>query len=210
MNYDTTMNTVGGDLLAQGTICQPADNLLGAMNPYKTAAAATPLATAEAANPTSSVFIAAATAYATAEGGGALAPTDDGYAAALGPHFPAAVGARVVEMINACKPTDPDPAPCANPAGCGVNADPDVMPWCKYDFLPDVEHSGSCALSNSYDMFADPDFPGLPMLLVAVPTWIMVLVFLIMECTSIKDSDAMELNATSAPDEGKDPEENAP
>ena len=42
------------------------------------------------------------------------------------------------------------------------------------------------------DMFADPPFPGLPLLLVAIPTWVMVLVFLVMECTKVKDSCAMD------------------
>ena len=29
VNYDTTMNVIGNGLLAGGTMCQPADNLLG-------------------------------------------------------------------------------------------------------------------------------------------------------------------------------------
>ena len=58
VNYDTDMNVIGGGLLAGGTMCQPADTLLGAMNPYKTQAAATPLAMAEAADPTSADFAA--------------------------------------------------------------------------------------------------------------------------------------------------------
>ena len=40
VNYDTDMNVIGGTFLANGTMCQPAENLLGAMNPYKTQAAA--------------------------------------------------------------------------------------------------------------------------------------------------------------------------
>ena len=99
------------------------------MNPYTTAAAATPVATAEAADSTSTVFAAAAAAYATAAGADALTAADGAaYVTALGGHFPAAVGARVGELVTACKPTDPDPGPCAIADGCGDNAAPAAMP----------------------------------------------------------------------------------
>ena len=196
------MNVVGGGLLAGGTMCQPADTLLGAMNPYKTQAAATPIATAEAADPTSSVFAAAATAYA--DGGGTLTSADAGYADALTEHFPAAIGARVGAMVLGCKPTDPSPAPCTNPDGCGVNANLTAMPWCKYDFLPDVEDSGSCGLQKTWDMFADPPFPGLPWLILSIPAWLTVLIYLVMECTSIKDSCAMDTDEKEEEKDGAD------
>ena len=95
-------------------------------------------------------------------------------------------------MVVGCKPTDPSPAPCASfPDGCGVNANLTAMPWCKYDFLPDVEDSGPCGLQNTWDMFADPPFPGLPWLILSIPFWLVVLIYLVMECTSIKESCAM-------------------
>ena len=210
VNYDTDMNVVGGDLLAGGTMCQPADTLLGAMNPYKTQAAATPIAMAEAAAPSADnggvagpLFVEAATAYAI--GGGTLTAADAGYAEAVTPFVTEAVTARVGAMVLGCKPTDPSPAPCASfPDGCGVNANLTAMPWCKYDFLPDVEDSGSCGLQKTWDMFADPPFPGLPWLILSIPAWLTVLIYLVMECTSIKDSCAMDTDEKEEEKDGAD------
>ena len=230
MNFDTDMNVIGGGLLDNGAMCQPAGTLLGAMNPYKTQVGATALAmasagtfqadaTALAAAPSGELFVAAFTAYATGGGtmtgaevatcGGtatdtsatpdcaaafsAAADTTDascpagctyaeGFAEVITPFITDAVTLRTTELITAevvrligeCKPT-----------ASGNSA----AEYCKYDFMPDVQDSGSCALAKTYDMFADPEFPGIVLLVTAIPNYIMLLLYVVMECTpSIKGS----------------------
>ena len=244
MNYDSDMNPIGGGLLDNGAMCQPSATLLGALNPYKTGAAATPVAMGSAATfqadaqalavgPSGVLYTDAAAAY-TADGGiltsadaatcggtatdtaatpncatafGSAADTTaescedgctyvEGFDEAMAPHIATAVGAETTALITAevsrligtCKPSS---APDADGVMVGHNQD---HAYCRYDFMPDVKDSGSCALAKTYDMFADPEFPGIVLILTAIPNWLMCILYFIMEATpSIKESCAFEI-----------------
>ena len=186
-------NPVGGTLLKQGTICQPASPNVGAMNPYKTQAAATaiamPFATppvgefyvaaaATGSSPTGANFVAGATAYATAGGTMTYAGNGTDYVTAITPYITVAVTAditarvtaNVTAMINGCKPT--------NVGGVATNSDD---PWCKYDYLPGDKDGADCALAKTYDMFEDPPWPGIVLIYTSIPLYLMVLLFIAME-----------------------------